>query len=135
MSSLFAFPVATGKPRKRRRTSHRKTREAAKRPCKRILVVDDNADQANSLGMLLGLMGHEVRLAYDGLEAVTAAVELAPDVALVDIGLPGLNGYEVARSICQHPQLDHTVLVTSKPAGDRKRTCAGPKKRASTITS
>ena len=86
-------------------------RQGKKRAHKRILVVDDNPDQANSLGMLLRLMGHEVRLAYDGLQAVAAAEEFLPEAALIDIGLPGLNGYDVARRIRQHPKLAKIVLV------------------------
>jgi PAS domain S-box-containing protein len=66
---------------------------------RRILVVDDNRDAADSLCMLLKARGHEVRVAYDGLEAVGAAVAFAPDVVLLDIGLPKLSGYEAAPRI------------------------------------
>jgi len=66
---------------------------------KRILVVDDNRDAADSLCMLLKSRGHDVRVAYDGLEAVGAAVAFGPEVALLDIGLPKLSGYEAARRI------------------------------------
>ncbi|HJT77645.1 MAG TPA: ATP-binding protein, partial [Gemmataceae bacterium] len=66
---------------------------------RRILVVDDNRDSAISLGMMLQLMGNEVRTAHDGLEAVRAAEVFRPDVVLLDIGLPKLNGYEAARRI------------------------------------
>jgi len=66
---------------------------------RRILVVDDNRDSAISLGMMLQLMGNEVRTAHDGLEAVQAAEVFRPDVVLLDIGLPKLNGYEAARRI------------------------------------
>ncbi len=72
--------------------------EPAARP-RRILVVDDNRDAADSLSMLLHTGGHEVRVAYDGLEAVGAAVAFRPDVVLLDIGLPKLSGYEAARRI------------------------------------
>jgi CheY-like chemotaxis protein len=65
----------------------------------RILVVDDNQDSADSLAMLLQLSGHEVHTAHDGLEAVEAATQLQPDMILLDIGLPGLDGYEAARRI------------------------------------
>ena len=64
-----------------------------------ILVVDDNRDAAKSLAMLLKLSGHEVHTAHDGLEAVEAAAKFQPDVILLDIGLPRLNGYEAARRI------------------------------------
>ena len=63
---------------------------------RRILVVDDNRDAADSLGMLLRMMGNEVQTAYDGLDAVGAAAAFQPDMVLLDIGLPKLSGYEVA---------------------------------------
>jgi PAS domain S-box-containing protein len=66
---------------------------------RRILVVDDNRDAVDSLGMLLKVMGHTVRTAYDGLEAVDAAATFKPEMVLLDIGLPRLNGYEAARRI------------------------------------
>jgi CheY-like chemotaxis protein/two-component sensor histidine kinase len=68
---------------------------------RRVLVVDDNRDAADSLSMLLGGKGHEVRVAYDGLEAVGSAVAFDPDVVLMDIGLPKLYGYEAAKRIRQ----------------------------------
>lgn len=69
----------------------------------RILVVDDNRDTADSLSMMLRLMGHDLRTAYDGLEAVQAAATFRPHVVLLDIGLPKMNGYEAARSIRGQP--------------------------------
>ncbi|MEO5860176.1 MAG: response regulator, partial [Pyrinomonadaceae bacterium] len=66
---------------------------------RRVLVVDDNVDSASSMEMLLRIIGHEVRMAHDGLAAVEGAREFLPEVMLLDIGLPGLNGYEVARRI------------------------------------
>ena len=70
---------------------------------RRILVVDDNRDSAESLAMLLKLTGNETHTAYDGLEAVEAAATFKPDVVLLDIGLPKLNGYEAARKIREQP--------------------------------
>jgi CheY-like chemotaxis protein len=69
---------------------------------RRILVVDDNQDAADSLSAVLRLRGHEVRTAYDGLAAVEAAGLFTPEVTFLDIGLPRLNGYEVARRIREH---------------------------------
>ena len=69
----------------------------------RVLVVDDNRDAATSLAALLQLMGNEAHTAYDGLAALDSASALRPDVVLLDIGLPGLNGYEVARRIRAEP--------------------------------
>ncbi len=77
----------------------------------RVLVVDDNVDTVLSFSMLLEASGHDVRTAHDGLTGVQAAIDYRPDVALLDIGLPGLNGYEVAKRIRQHPALKHVVLV------------------------
>lgn len=65
----------------------------------RVLVVDDNADAAESLGMLLEVRGNEVRIAYDGLQALEAAGEFDPDIVLLDIGMPKMSGYEVARRL------------------------------------
>jgi len=67
--------------------------------CCRILVVDDNMDSAESLATLLKLDGHEVRVAYEGLAALESALTFRPHVVLLDIGLPGLDGYEVARRL------------------------------------
>ncbi len=72
--------------------------------CRRILVVDDNADSAESLAMFLRLKGHEAEVAHDGLEAVEVALSTLPDVILLDLGLPKLNGYEAARRIRSSPR-------------------------------
>ena len=66
---------------------------------RRVLVVDDNADAAAMLEMLLRSLGHETRVANDGLDAVRIAVEFRPDIVLLDIGMPGLDGFEVARRL------------------------------------
>jgi CheY-like chemotaxis protein len=65
----------------------------------RILVVDDSVDSAETLGELLKIWGHEVRLAHDGPGAVTAAREYKPEVVLLDIGLPGMDGFAVATEL------------------------------------
>jgi len=78
---------------------------------RRILVVDDNWDSAESLVLLLTLMGNEVHTAHDGLEAVAAAAEFRPEVILLDIGLPKLNGYEAARVIREQPGGSQMVLI------------------------
>lgn len=76
-----------------------------------VLVVDDNVDAAHSLTMLLQLLGHDVRLAYDGPTALHAAARYRPDLILLDIGLPGLTGFEVAERIRQDATLCDTILV------------------------
>ena len=63
----------------------------------RVLVVDDNEDAADSLATLLDVLGYSVRVAYDGPDAIVAADEFRPDAALLDIGLPKLSGYDIAR--------------------------------------
>jgi PAS domain S-box-containing protein len=90
----------------------------------RILVVDDNRDSADSLGMLLRLMGNDIRIAHDGLEAVELAETFHPELVLLDIGLPKLNGYEVARRIRQQPEGRDVILVALTGWGqeeDRRR--------------
>jgi len=66
---------------------------------RRVLIADDNRDAADSLGMLLGLAGHEVRVAHSGQTALSLAQVFRPDTALLDIGMPDLSGYEVARRL------------------------------------
>jgi len=77
----------------------------------RVLVVDDNLDAAATLAELLELWGYEVRLAHEGPAAVEEAVRFRPDVALLDIGLPGMNGYELARQLRAKPESAETVLI------------------------
>src|SRR5205814_3084476 len=78
---------------------------------RRVLVVDDNADAADSLAEYLATAGHEVRTAYAGQEALEAARAYRPEAVLLDIGLPGMDGYEVARRLRQEPGLERALLV------------------------
>ena len=73
--------------------------------------MDDLPDTADSLTLMLELMGHHIRTAHDGLEAVQMAERFRPDVVLLDIGLPKLNGYEAARRIREQPWGQQMVLV------------------------
>jgi PAS domain S-box-containing protein len=77
----------------------------------RVLVVDDNADAAESLASLLELSGHETRVANDGEQAVRAAHEFHPEIVFLDIGMPGKDGYEVARELRDAADTRETVLV------------------------
>jgi two-component system CheB/CheR fusion protein len=77
----------------------------------RIMIVDDNRDAADSLGALLSLHGHEVRIAYDSLDAIESAGGFHPQVMLLDIGLPGLNGYETAQQVRQQPWGRNLLLI------------------------
>ncbi|MFP5349004.1 MAG: ATP-binding protein [Gammaproteobacteria bacterium] len=93
----------------------------------RLLVVDDNVDAAQSLAILLTGAGHSVHTAYDGREALDMARKCRPHVAFVDIGLPELDGYEVARRLRGDPALRHTKLVAMTGYGqadDRRRSLA-----------
>ncbi|MFL6694317.1 MAG: response regulator, partial [Ramlibacter sp.] len=76
---------------------------APSRASRRILVADDNADALETMATLLEMEGHRVDVAPDGERALAAAQAMRPDVAVLDIGMPGLNGYEVARRIRSEP--------------------------------
>ena len=90
----------------------------------RILVVDDNRDATETLAALLQLSGHETATAYDGKSAIEIAESFRPDVLLLDIGMPELNGYEVARRVRALPWGADTTLVALTGWGqedDRRR--------------
>ena len=94
-------------------------------PRHRVLVVDDNQDAADSLATILGILGHEVRAAHDGVAGVAAAAEFRPDVVLMDLGMARLNGYEAARRIRAEPWGRRPFLVALSGWGadeDRRRT-------------
>ena len=80
-------------------------------PSLRVLVVDDNVDAAELLGILLKKAGHDFRMTHDGLTALEAALDYRPNVVLLDIGLPGIDGYEVAKRLRQQPDFSNIVLV------------------------
>ena len=97
---------------------------AAHRSNRRILVVDDNRDSADSLATMLNIMGNEVRTAHDGLEAVDLAATFNPEVVLMDIGLPMLNGFDAARRMRDQPGGNGMVIVALTGWGqeeDRRR--------------
>ncbi|HWA14919.1 MAG TPA: PAS domain S-box protein, partial [Gemmatimonadales bacterium] len=98
-------------------------------PVRRVLVVDDNSETADSLVVLLKLLGHETESAYDGLTAIELAEQFGPDVVLLDIGLPKLNGYEVCQRIRQQPWGQRIVMAAvsgwGQEADRRKSTEAG----------
>lgn len=91
----------------------------------RLLVVDDNHDAAVSLSMLLRLQGHDVRVAHDGKTALEVSADFHPAMIFLDIGMPGMDGYEVARRIRNTPGLENIVLAALTGWGqqeDRRRT-------------
>lgn len=75
------------------------------------MIVDDNPDTAATVGEFVTLLGHEVALAPDGPAALQLAVEFHPDIALIDIGLPQMNGYELARRLRELPGMAAVPLV------------------------
>ena len=97
---VVRLPLAAGQGREEKpRAADIRT----KSPPRRVLVVDDNRDAAASLAMTLELVGHDTRTAHDGLEAVELAEAFRPEVMLLDIGLPKLNGYDACRRIREQP--------------------------------
>jgi len=105
---VVRLPIAVEAPPTR---SAGPLKELANTTVRRILIVDDNRDAAESLAMLLKLTGHETHIAHDGLEAVESAAQVRPDLILLDIGLPKINGYEAARRIRSLPGGQSMVLV------------------------
>ena len=91
---------------------------------KRVLVVDDNVDAAESIAMIIRVSGYDVRCVYDGPSVLQAAKAYLPDVVVLDIGLPGLSGYDVARRLREQPEFKRTPLVAVTGYGqeeDRRR--------------
>ncbi len=92
---------------------------------RRILVADDNVDAAELLAQLLRMDGHDVEVANNGTQAFQAALRFAPEVAILDLGMPGMTGYEVAREMRAAPALASTIMIALTgwgAAGDRQRT-------------
>jgi len=77
----------------------------------KVLVVDDNVDAAVTLSMILDATGHATRVAHDGYQALDAARAFLPRVVFLDIGMPGMNGYDTARAMRAMPELAHVTLV------------------------
>jgi CheY-like chemotaxis protein len=101
--------------------------EQASVPKRRILVVDDNRDSTASLSMLLQIQGHDVSMAYDGLQALDICEQFRPEVVLLDIGMPNLNGYEACRRIREQPWGHDILMIAQTGWGqeeDRTRTKA-----------
>ncbi len=118
---VVRLPVLSRQPTMRASTNGGPEAAAAAR---RILIVDDNVDGAESLCLMLQLAGHVVRTVHDGTAALEVAPAFRPDVVLLDIGLPGMNGYEVARRLREQPELAGTLLVALTGYGqeeDRQR--------------
>ena len=93
---------------------------AASARCLRVLIVDDNLDAGDSLALRVELAGHEVRLARDGLAGLEAARSLKPEIAFLDIGMPGMNGYELAAAMRASDECAGTLLVALSGWGSRR---------------
>jgi PAS domain S-box-containing protein len=118
------LPIARDVTAERRQSGSEKGSAPPRGRGHRILVVDDNQDAANSLAMLLRMKGHDVRTAYDGLEAIDAAASHKPEVVLLDVGLPRLNGFDVARRLRESEEQRQVILVALTGWGhdeDRRR--------------
>ncbi|MEM5345776.1 response regulator [Paraburkholderia azotifigens] len=92
---------------------------------RRVMVVDDSVDGAESMSILLEMLGHEVRVMYDGTAAIATASQFKPEVVLLDIGLPGIDGYQVARALRAEPATAGALLIALTGYGqesDRQRT-------------
>jgi CheY-like chemotaxis protein len=97
--------------------------DAPARPVRdsRILVVDDNVDSARGLSRLLRLLGHEIRTVHDGPEAIAEALAFEPDFVLLDIGLPGMDGYQVARRLRREGLAGLVIIAVSGYGQDEDR--------------
>jgi two-component system CheB/CheR fusion protein len=106
----------------RTRTESDGKREASAQAARRfrVLVVDDNVDTANGMARLLGLSGHEVRVAHNGPDALIAAREHRPEVMLLDIGLPGMDGYELATTLRGEEWSKDSVLIAVSGYGEEQ---------------
>jgi CheY-like chemotaxis protein len=119
---ILHLPLANAEPAARAEAPPAQPRRSD--IAKRILVVDDREDQMRSMRTLLARMGHEVHVAQSGERALAALAEFPAEFALIDIGLEGMDGYELARRIRQRPELQHIILVAQTGWGrdeDRRR--------------
>jgi PAS domain S-box-containing protein len=120
---IVRLPVAVDQPRSTSQPSSTEATRAA--PSRRVLVVDDNVDSAATLGTLLRYLGADVHVVNDGAAALTAMERYRPDVVLLDIGMPGMDGFEVARRIRQRSEWNDVTLIALTGWGqedDRRRT-------------
>jgi CheY-like chemotaxis protein len=125
LGSVFAvtLPLLKASPPPEAPLPHRAGASAAS-PSRRVMVVDDNKDAAETLGMLLESLGHEVRVAHDSAQALEAVRGAAQDVFILDIGLPGMDGYTLARHLRAHPNGSAATYIALTGYGstqDRQR--------------
>ncbi|MEX2140043.1 MAG: PAS domain S-box protein [Pirellulales bacterium] len=122
---IVRLPLAKIEPEESNDEHRQSGPEPSLIPARRIIAVDDNRDAADSLGMLLKILGADVHVAYDGQSALEAIRICRPAVVLLDLGMPGMDGYEVARRIRQNPEASKVLLIALTGWGqeeDRRRT-------------
>ena len=85
---------------------------------RRVLVVDDNPEVADALGLLLEALGHEARIVYGGMGAVGAVQEFHPDVVFLDLGMPDVDGFDIARALRRLPERKEMTVVALTGYGD-----------------
>ena len=122
---IVRLPVAAVQPE--RTTKPPVSQRTASLPQRRVLVVDDNKDAGASMGMLLKFLGSDVQVVHDGAAALAAIESYRPDVVLLDIGMPGMDGFEVARQVRQRAEFNNIMLIALTGWGqaeDRHRTQA-----------
>ena len=105
------------------RSAMRLRRSAQQSPARRVLVVDDNADAVDSMVRLITMMGHDCASAMNGFSALEVARQFRPNIVLLDIALPGLNGWNLAKQLRREPALKgaYIVAITALPDADRQR--------------
>ena len=92
---------------------------------RRVIIVEDDHDYASLLSRMLQARGHETRIALDALDATLMAADFRPELAIIDLGLPGMDGLELATWLCVHPKLKQTVFIAI--TGNPTVTLARPK--------
>ena len=121
---VIRLPVAAAEPAAERRDGDGRAALGPARVQRRVLVVDDNIDAARAFAEIVSLWKHDVRVASNGAAALEMAKSYHPDVVLLDIGLPGMSGYQVAKQLRRQPEFAKTVLVAVTGYGqeeDRRR--------------
>jgi CheY-like chemotaxis protein/two-component sensor histidine kinase len=120
---LIRLPIALSLVREQEQGAGGDSQQTRPMTRRRVLVVDDNADIADSQAMMLELLGNEVRTAHDGLEAVAVAAAFRPDLILLDLGMPKMNGYEVCRRIREQPWGKGILIVAVTGWGQDEDKC------------
>jgi CheY-like chemotaxis protein len=124
---VVRLPLVSPARRGERSGGAARTSDRAPHGRRRVLVVDDNVDAASTLQALLRELGHEVDVAHDGSAALAAARERRPEVVLLDLNMPGMDGVELARTLRRQPGFEDVRLAAVTGLGqeaDRRRTLA-----------